>query len=259
MIELSSAPIWGVLVEAPVEKVREFLVPLGEVFDIRTNGRWTAAFCMEPGNCFHEQVTKPLQFRGYAPIYYFDYGKYDITTARWDGKEWTLLEDAGGFVTPDKFLNEIGIKDPYWGDLPRSPPPSVPVEVRKAMVIEGASDDLARQIAGSGVRVESGPRGPIVYAPDLETRFAFWERAPGSVLELEFCPESGEFWFQIIKGEECLGTFRPGETRSWDGTPFLPSVDGETDPGTIVEKLGIPRSFVAPKPGGLRRTAAKRS
>jgi len=129
----------------------------------------------------------------------------------------------------------------------------------KAMVIEGASDDLARQIAGSGVRVESGPRGPIIYAPDLETRSAFWERAPGSVLELEFCPESGEFWFQIIKGEACLGTFRPGETRSWDGTPFLSSVDGETDPGTIVEKLGIPRSFVAPKPGGLRRTAAKRS
>jgi hypothetical protein len=48
-----------------------------------------------------------------------------------------------------------------------------------------------------------------------------------------------------MKGEECLGTFRPGQTRTWDGTPFLASVEGETEPALLVEKLGIPSSFVA--------------
>lgn len=114
MTDLSNEPVWGILVGAPVEKVREFLMPLGDVFDVRTSNGWTAAFCMEPGNCSYEEVTRPLQFRGHAPIYHFDYGKYDITTARWDGKEWTLLEENGLFVSPGKFLDEVGIKDPYW-------------------------------------------------------------------------------------------------------------------------------------------------
>jgi hypothetical protein len=58
-------------------------------------------------------------------------------------------------------------------------------------------------------------------------------------------PAPGDFWFRVMKGEECLGTFRPGDTQAWDGTPFLASVEGETEPAAIVEKLGIPRSFVA--------------
>jgi hypothetical protein len=50
MEQLAKYPNWGLLVEAPVDKVREFLMPLGDVFIVRTNGGWTAAFCMEPGN-----------------------------------------------------------------------------------------------------------------------------------------------------------------------------------------------------------------
>jgi len=247
MTALSNEPVWGVLVEAPVEKVREFLMPFGDVFDVRTNRGWTAAFCMEPGNCNYGEVTAPLQLRGHAPIYRFDYSKYDITTFRWDGKEWTLLEDGNGlFVSPTKFLDEVGIKDPYWGELPRTVPAQVePLKPREALVIEGASVDQARQVAGDSLRVERGPRGAIVYQPDLDTRFAFWERVPGCVLEVKFYPKSGEFWYCVMRGEECLGTFRPGETRTWDGTPFLANVDGETEPEAIIDRLGIERSFLA--------------
>jgi hypothetical protein len=78
-----------------------------------------------------------------------------------------------------------------------------------------------------------------------DTRFVLWDHAPGRVLEVKFYPALGDFWFRVMKGEQCLGTFRPGETRTWDGTPFLASVEGETEPEAIVEKLGIPRSFVA--------------
>jgi hypothetical protein len=65
------------------------------------------------------------------------------------------------------------------------------------------------------------------------------------VLEVKFYPKSGEFWYCVMKGEECLGTFRPGETRTWDGTPFLASVDGETEPEAIIDRFGIERSFLA--------------
>jgi hypothetical protein len=248
MIELSSEPVWGVLVEAPVEKVREFLTPLGDVFVVRTNHGWTAAFCMEPGNCSYQEVTAPLQFRGHAPIYHFDYSKYDITTSRWDGNEWNLLQDENGlFVSPAKFLDEVDIKDPYWGELPRTAPAHVAaLKPREAIVVEGASvHDARKVVAGEGLRIEAGPRGAVVYQPDPDTRFAFWERAPGRVLEVTFYPESGQFWYCVMKGEECLGTFRPGETRTWDGTPFLASVDGETEPEAIIDRLGIERSFLA--------------
>jgi hypothetical protein len=123
-------------------------------------------------------------------------------------------------------------------------PSPVPLETREVIVVEGASVEQARAIAGDRLRIEPGPFGAIVYHPDLDTRFAFWDRAPGRVLEVLFYPKSGDFRFRVMKGEECLGTFRPGDTSTRDGTPFLDSVEGETKPEAIVEKLGIPRSFV---------------
>lgn len=40
-------------------------------------------------------------------------------------------------------------------------------------------------IAGEGLRIEPGPLGAIVYDPEIDTQFAFWERAPRRVLDVE--------------------------------------------------------------------------
>jgi hypothetical protein len=157
-------------------------------------------------------------------------------------------------VDPDHILGEVGLQAPYWD----GPEPKVePLEVRDAVVVEGASVEQARAIIGDRWRIEPGPRGAIVYGPEGvpgdiragvafdDARFALWDHALQRVLEVKFYPELGEFRFRIMKGDECLGTFQPGETRTWDGTPFLDSVEGETEPEAIVDKLGIPRSFLA--------------
>lgn len=256
MGRLPNTPSWGVLVWAPVERLREILSSFEHGMNYRTNGGWTAAFYMEPDDTSNDEAAELLRQQGYVPVFRFDFSKYVFSTSHWDGERWTLLYEGDPsvepsehlFVDPVTILDGVGIRAPF--DDPDPNPVWVePLKPREAIVIEGASVDQARQVAGDTLRIEPGPRGAIVYQPDLDTRFAFWERAPGCVLEVKFYPKSGEFWYRVMKGEECLGTFRPGETRSWDGTPFLASVDGETEPALIVEKLGIPRSFVDLEPG----------
>jgi hypothetical protein len=250
MGQLPNTPAWGFLVKAPVEQVREILASFGEDFIFRTNHGWTAAFYMEPGDGGDSEAAERLRSLGFVPIYWFDFNKYEFLTLRWDGERWTDDKDPG------VVLGAVGLQAPYWDNLPDAVKPE-PVESREALVVEGASVEQARALAGDRWRIEPGPLGAIVYGSeggpyDLrvammfnDTRFAFWDHAPGRVFEIEFYPKSGSFWFRVMKGEECLGTFRPGQTRTWDGTPFLASVEGETEPEAIVEKLGIPRSFLA--------------
>jgi len=248
MGRLANTPSWGVLVKAPVEQVREILASFGKDLVFRTNDGWTAAFYMELEDTANDEAAKRLRSLGFTPVYHFDFNRYEFLTSRWDGGLWSEDKD------PDIVLSKVGLQAPYW-DGPE--PKSEPVVSRDAIVVEGASVDQARALAGDRWRIEPGPLGAIVYGPDggvhdlriaimfNETRFALWDHAPGRVLEVEFYPKSGNFYFRIMKGEECLGTFRPGQTRTWDGTPFLASVEGETQPEAIVEKLGIPRSFLA--------------
>ena len=247
MGRLANTPSWGVLVKAPVERVREVLASFGQSLLFRTNGGWTAAFYMEIEDTADDEAAERLRSLGFAPVYRFDFNKYEFLTWRWDGERWSEDEDPG------IVLDQVGIQAPYWDD-PR--PKGEPLETRKALVIEGASVEQARTIAGDQWRIEPGPMGAIVYGPDggthdvrigimfNESRFALWDQAPGRVFELLFYPKLDEFWFCVMKGEECLGTFRPGATRTWDGTPFLASALDETEPEAIVEKLGIPRSFL---------------
>jgi hypothetical protein len=256
MGRLANTPSWGVLVQAPVEQVREILASFEEHLEIRTNAGWTAAFYMDIVDTANDEAAERLRDHGYIPIYRFDFSKYQFLTYRWDGQRWDLLERSGNFVDPDRILSDVGLQAPYW-DGPEPEIKPEPLEVREALVLEGASAEQARAIVGDQWRIEPGQRGAIVYGPEglprdrrtgiafNDARFALWDRAPQRVLEVEFYPNSGKFWFRIMKGEECLGTFRPGETRTWDGTPFLANVEGETEPEAIVEKLGIPRSFLA--------------
>jgi hypothetical protein len=248
MGRLANTPSWGVLVKAPVDQVREILASFGENLMFRANDGWTAAFYMEIEDPADDEAAERLRSRGFVPVYRFDFNKYEFLTSRWDGERWSEDED------PDILLTKVGLQAPYW-DGPE--PKSNPLETREALVVEGASVEQARALAGDRWHIEPGPLGAIVHGPEdgthnirvgilfNDTRFALWDQAPGRVLEVKFYPKLNSFWFRIMKNEECLGTFRPGETRTWDGTPFLANVDGETEPEIIVEKLGIPRSFLA--------------
>jgi len=236
MEQIPPPPGWGALIKASLKDLREIFASFGEEFVFRTNDGWAAAFCMEPGNDLDNEAAERLCSHGYVPIYLFDFCKDEFLTSRWDGERWNLDRH------PSLVLGAVGIRAPYSDEAPVAKPESL--ETREAIVIEGVTVEQARTIAGDRLRIEPGPRGAIVYQPDLDTRFGFWDHAPGHVLEVLFYPNSGEFWYRVMKGEECLGTFRPGETRTWDGTPFLDSVEGETKLEAIVEKLGIPRSFV---------------
>jgi hypothetical protein len=244
MGQLANTPSWGVLVKAPVKQVREILASFGEDLIFRENNGWTAAFYMAPVDTSDDEAAERLRSHGFVPVYRFDFSKYQFFTLRWDGAEWSLLEKDLGFVDPDVVLSAVGITAPYWDEAPGAVK-SEPLEAREVSIIEGASVEQARALVGDRLHVELGPLGAIVYDPDPDTRFALWDRAPGRVLEVLFYPKLGGFRFRVMKGEDCLGTFRPGKTSTWDGTPFLDNVEGETTPEGIIEKLGIARSFLA--------------
>ncbi len=244
---MTKYPAWGVLVEAPSELVIELLEPLRLRFDlrsfvVRTADGWTAVFSMEPGDTADDEAAVLLRLHGRVPVYRFDFSKYEYLTFRWDGEAWHQDRD------PAYVLGERGIDIPGWESEPATVErPSAAVTSRSASVIEGVTIDEARSLAldlDNGLRVDQGPVGAIVYDPDIQAQMRLW-LAPQRVFEILFYPQSGNFRLRIIKAAACLGTFKPGETRSWDGTPFLADFDGETQPDRIVASLGIDRSFLA--------------
>lgn len=237
-------PAWGVLVKAPADQVRQILSPLSERYDLRnfdyrTCDGWTAVFYMEPSDTSDDAAAERLQQSGFVPVYRFDFSKYEYLTSRWDGVDWSQDKD------PVYVLGDVGIEVPGWDEETPPPDPRWAIVSREASVIEGASVDEAIAIDQS-LRVEPGPLGAIIYDAEVNTQILFWHQAPARVFEFLYYPKSGKFRFQIMKGNECLGTFKSGETRTWDGTPFLANVEGETTPERILEKFGIPRSFLEP-------------
>jgi hypothetical protein len=240
----AKGPAWGVLAKCSADEVRKVLAPLSQSYDLgnfmyRTKDGWTAVFNMQAADTADEEAAVRLQQHGLIPVYRFDFSKYEWLTSRWDGTRW--LQDRD----PADVLGGVGIAVPGWESKPAGPDPRHAISSREAVVIEGASVDEVRQIApGKELRVEEGPLGAIIYEPEMETRFLFWERAHRRVFEFLFYPDSGKFRFRIVKGEECLGTFKPGETRSWDGTPFLASVEGATTAANVIDKFGIAPAFL---------------
>src|SRR6266481_1908340 len=105
---LANTPSWGVLVWAPVERVREILTSFGDGIIFRTNNGWTAAFYMEPADSSDEAAAETLRTQGCVPVYHFDFSKYEFMTSLWDGDRWTLLEKEGAFVDPDTILGQVG-------------------------------------------------------------------------------------------------------------------------------------------------------
>lgn len=250
MGQLANTPSWGVLVNAPVEQVHEILSSFGADLILRTNNGWTSAFYMAAADTSDDEAAERLRSLGLVPLYKFDFSKYQFSVSCWDGERWTLLgkprsEDDFAFVESGSVLHEVGLQAPYCDEGPDARK-SVAVEVREAIVIKGATVDLARLFAGDRVRVEAGPLGAIVYDPDPGTRSDLLSLGEeGRAFEVTFYPRSSSFRLRVMRLDTCVGTFKPGQTRTWDGTPFLASVEGETDPEAIVEKLGISCSFLA--------------
>ncbi len=241
--QLGTYPAWGVLVKGMPEHVMFALRPLQPGFDlgnfvVRTHGEWTAAFSMEANDTSEDAGAQLLRSEGLVPVYFFDFSKYGYTTKKWDGTEWS--DDA----EPSKILGPLGIAIPGH-DTPLALDPRWALEVRYASVVEGASVDQVRALVPDvDLDVVAGPLGGVVYDADANTRCDLAERGQHRVFQVRFYPQSGEFSVEVDVGENCIGTFKPGATRTWNGTRFLDNVEGETHPERIVETLGIRRSFL---------------
>jgi len=233
-------PTWGVLVKAPLTRVCELLADFTDL-ELRTDGEWTAAYYMVPGDTSDDAAAEVLRLAGLVPVYRFDFSRYEYLTMRWDGEQWHPDEE------PAVVLMRLNTKFGIPGSNPPTPP-TKPAVVRGAIVVDGVSVDEARAMVPEySFDIRPGPHGAIVNEPPGDSFILFWERAP-RVLELLFYAATGNFRFRIMKGEECLGTFKPGATRTWDGTPFLADFEGETTPEGIVAKLGIEPGFLAREP-----------
>jgi hypothetical protein len=241
-------PSWGVLAKARQDQIAYTLAVLKDEIDLReiayhSKGEWTAAFCSEPMDSGYDGAAELLRISGFVPVYQFDFNRYEYLTFRWDGLAWTQDDDPG------EVLGKVGLWIPGWSRVPAKPDPTRVLVERRAAVVERSTVSEAMSFTGmESLKICPGPSGAIVYDPELETRLMLWNQAPARVFEVLYYPKSKKFWFTIMKGEDCLGTFRPGETRTWDGTPFLADFEGETTAEGVLDKLGIPRSFLDPLP-----------
>jgi hypothetical protein len=244
-----SIPVWGILTKASENKVRDTLALLRKEIDLsqlvyHSAGEWTAAFYMEPSSSSYNEAAEMLCVSGFLPVYHFDFNKYEYFTSSWNGREWLPEDEDPGVV-----LGRVGLWIPGWSRVPAKPDPTRVLVERRAAVVERATVSEAMSLAGmESLKICPGPSGAIVYDPELETRCMLWNQAPARVFEVLYYPKSKKFWFTIMKGDNCLGTFKPGETRTWDGTPFLADFEGETTAEGVLDKLGIPRSFLDPLP-----------
>jgi hypothetical protein len=91
MGQLANTPSWGVLVNAPVERVHEILSSFGRDLILRENKGWTAAFYMTATDTSDDEAAERLRSLGLVPVYKFDFSKYQFSVTCWDGERWTLL------------------------------------------------------------------------------------------------------------------------------------------------------------------------
>jgi hypothetical protein len=242
-----SIPVWGVLAKASENKVRDTLALLRKEIDLgqlvyHSAGEWTAVFYMEPSSSSYNEAAEMLRVSGFLPVYHFDFNKYEYFTSIWDGREWLPEDEDPGVV-----LGRVGLWIPGWSRVPIEPDPSQAVVERRATVVEHATVDEVAALV-NGIAASQGPLGAVAYDLEVNAHIQLWECAPKRVFEVLYYPDSADFRLAVMKGDNCLGTFRPGETRTWDGTPFLADFEGETTAEGVLDKLGIPRSFLDPLP-----------
>jgi hypothetical protein len=245
-----TVPSWGVLAKVGQDQMRYTLAVLKNDIDLshlayHSKGEWTAAFYteLEISDSGYDGAAELLRISGFVPVYQFDFSRYEYLTFRWDGLVWAQDDDPG------EVLGEVGLWIPGWSRVPIEPDPSRAVVERRATVVEHATvDEVAALVNGTSIAASQGPLGAVAYDLEVDTHIQLWECAPNRVFEVLYYPDSADFCLAVMKGDNCLGTFKPGETRTWDGTPFLPDFEGETTAEGVLEKLGIPRSFLDPLP-----------
>jgi hypothetical protein len=239
----TTRPAWGVLSRLTIDEVKEIFDDLpssikSENIEFRTNGGWTAAFYLELSDPGDDSAAELLCRRGIVPVYAFDFNRHEHLSFVWDGAEW--CQDG----EPRKILEGIGIAIPGSQATMPDPTPGTAAIARRATVIE----NLRTLVPLPGALVTQGRMGAIAYDVDIDIRVRIWNETAERIFEVLFYPQIGDFIVKIVKNERCLGTFCPGETRTWDGTPFLADFEGETTAEGVLDKLGIPRSFLDPLP-----------
>jgi hypothetical protein len=244
-----SIPAWGLLAKASERQIRNKLKILREEIDLKqvvyhSAEKWTAAFYMEPSSSGYDEGALLLCASGFAPVYHFDFDRHEYLTWCWDGHAWVRDDDPG------VVLGNVGLWIPGWRrDSIELTAPSRNVVARRATVVENATvTEVAVLLNETSIDTSSGPLGTVAYDLKVDAHIQLWELAPKRVFEVLYYPVSADFCLTVMKGDNCLGTFKPGETRTWDGTPFLPDFEGETTAEGVLDKLGIPRSFLDPLP-----------
>jgi hypothetical protein len=244
----TTRPAWGVLARLTLDEIAKIFHDLpksikNEHVEFRTNGDWTAAFYLELSDPADDSAAELLCRRGIFPVYAFDFNRHESLSFVWDGVDWRQDEE------PKKILADVGIEMPgSQGTIP-DPMAGTAAIARRATIIEMfARQHLRAFLPLSGASVAEGRMGAIAYDVDIDIRARIWNETAQRIFEVLFYPEIGDFVLKIIKDQKCLGTFNPGETRTWDGTPFLADFEGATTAVGVLDKLGIPRSFLDPLP-----------
>lgn len=219
-------PWWAMLVHAPLARVRDELAKIRwtRTWDddaetaFVSRGAWTGVY-RYAREAVDFALGDKLRAAGLEVIL-LDRG--DRTVAhRWVDGSWTDEDDRGHALEA-----QLG-----FGDVHAAPPDAT---TREAALFEGATLAGVQPHVADGARLVATPRGVVALGDDGIAGDATY-RVMHVVDEGRFYVYVGEAVFQRPAGQPT------------GGAEELASVEGETEPRAIVQKLGIPVDYIFPE------------
>lgn len=234
-----SYPWWGIAAVGPIEKIRsEVLRVVSRLrlsyapgqFGFVPGESWTGVFFFkrEPPVFEIPNALRELSFGDVIVMTLDDYP----TVSRWDGGGWVTVDDPYA----NRFAEEHGIK------IPGAMDPTAGRASRSAALVVGVPPERIRGLVNASAQVIESARGAVI----LEDIDFDEEKISGAtiVYRTHRFLDDGAFTCDVGYGEEIAQYRTAGETIK--RIERLSNVEGETDPRTIVRKLGIPEDWMFP-------------
>jgi len=240
-------PEWGLLVHAPMDRVRMILSARspqygGPPIAYRHANGWTAFFC-PIADGLDDVAASRLREHGFETIL-LDFHDEGYATWRWSGGAW--IPDAN--ESPHDLVHQRGLTVPGFDRRRRQTR-----KTREACLVETANIDAVRSIIEElSVSIMTAPRG-VVVTGETVPGYELAESIDARVFYVTRYIDDGSVHCVVLRAEDVEGVFDLPRRAPSGRTREIDSIEGETTLPGILRALGIPlESMLSPDGEGPR-------
>lgn len=239
MIDEIRYPWWGIVAPGPIDRVRSQVLrvvtrlrlPYGpDQITFVSGDSWTGVFFFRREPPAFE-IPDALRESSTDDVIVLTLDKHPAVS-RWSHGTWSTVDDPHA----SRHASEHGIR------VPGSLDPSKMRPLRRAALILGVRSEQLRELVRESSHLLDTGRGAVV----LDEIYFDDGKIEGAtvVYRVHRFLDDGSFSCDVASGEQVAEYWTDGKTIT--GIESLADVEGETDPRTIVGKLGIPEDWMFP-------------